>query len=399
MDSSFREISQMVADVPDTIPVALVLERGLEHVQQGRYAEGVALLKLVSECITPEQMPLDPGLKAFIQEYEKYQDALQLLYRTGIHLARLDAELRARITTLHASLPALLRGKKPTAHSDIYPHAASSPLLQIPQIPEEDKAALLSLYATCLAPFEVRCSGVPLKLCSNRNGQAILRYLIAQPEHSARVDTLMTILWPDDDSETALRKLQVTVSILRRSLCAGHDDSHLQGGYILYRQGSYQINPSISIHSDVEDFLDLYNRGYQGRRDLAIPHYEQACSLYNRPFLVEDMYVNWSYGRREQLRQIHLRMCSTLAEHYLEVRAYSKAAQWASKIVEENSADETAHQLLMRIYALEGRRSDALQQYHRCQQILLKELGVQPVPETVTLYRSIVNGEINPQSL
>jgi DNA-binding SARP family transcriptional activator len=110
---------------------------------------------------------------------------------------------------------------------------------------------------------------------------------------------------------------------------------------------------------------------------------------------MEDLYADWSFPRREQLRQIHREMCSALATHYLQTHSHEKAARWGTAIIEENRCDEAAYQQLMRIYALEGRRNDALQMYQRCQQVLVQELGMQPMPETVALYQAIISGELH----
>jgi DNA-binding SARP family transcriptional activator len=202
----------------------------------------------------------------------------------------------------------------------------------------------------------------------------------------------MSLFWPEDSAEVALRKLQVTVSILRRSLQTEDD---LRGGYILCKQGVYQLNPAVAWNSDVEEFLALYNAGRKTGGNTMASYYERACSLYTRPFLMEDLYADWSFPRREQLRQIRREMCSALATHYLETRSYEQASRWGALIIEENRCDEAAYQQLMHIYALGGRRNDALQVYQRCQQILLEELGMQPMPETVALYQAIISGELH----
>jgi LuxR family maltose regulon positive regulatory protein len=89
-------------------------------------------------------------------------------------------------------------------------------------------------------------------------------------------------------------------------------------------------------------------------------------------------------------------MCTALVEHYLAAHTYSKAAHWATVIIEENRCDEVAYRLLMKAYALDGRRGDALRQFQRCQEVMRAELGMQPVSETKALYQAIVNGEITP---
>jgi DNA-binding SARP family transcriptional activator len=257
--------------------------------------------------------------------------------------------------------------------------------------PEEQASASPTLYAICFGPFAVYQQGVSTKLCTNRNSQTTLRFLIAQPDHCASADTLMDLLWPEDPADVALRKLHVTVSILRSCLRAGCSPHH---NAILYQHGIYQLNPAIILHSDVEEFLALYHAGQKAGGETAIPYFERACALYKRPFLLEDLYADWSFTRREQLRQIHLKMSSVLSSHYLMKHRYDTAMHWALEMIKENPCDESAHRQLMRIYALQGRRNDALRQYQRFRHMLKQELNLLPMPETEALYQAILHGNI-----
>jgi DNA-binding SARP family transcriptional activator len=248
-----------------------------------------------------------------------------------------------------------------------------------------------SLYAVCLAPFELRQDNNPIELCTNRNGQALLRYLIAQKNHSATADTLMTLLWPDNPTDVALNKLYVTVSLLRRSLQKGQKKP---GKYIVYKQGVYHIDPALKITTDFEEFLRLYQIGRKERDQKATEYYEQACLLYKRPFLQEDLYASWSFQQREHLRHLYIEMCHKLAFYHIDCRSYEQATQWVYTILEENQCDEEAHRHLMRIHAHCGRRHDVIRQYHLCQQILLAEMEVEPMPVTVDLFKSLMRGEL-----
>lgn len=254
-------------------------------------------------------------------------------------------------------------------------------------------AADYTLYAICLGPFEIRYQDRPLTLCANRNGQAILRYLLTQSHHCASTDTLMTLFWPEETPKIGLRKLQVTISILRHAL---RDENKLLDSYILYRQGVYQLNPSFQLHSDVAEFMELYNLGaHQRETRTKIASYEKACALYTRPFLLEDLYADWSYTQREHLSNIYLNMCYALSSYYLDSRDFDQASHWATVILDTNPCDEEAYRILMRIYTSKGQRAHALRVYHRCTQVLRDELCLQPMPETTDLYRAIVHGETN----
>ncbi len=55
---------------------------------------------------------------------------------------------------------------------------------------------------------------------------------------------------------------------------------------------------------------------------------------------------------------------------------------------------EDAHQTAMRIYCMLGNRNAALEQYQRCKQIILQELGTEPMLETNQLYQAILEGKL-----
>ena len=128
-----------------------------------------------------------------------------------------------------------------------------------------------------------------------------------------------------------------------------------------------------------------------------VAYYESACDLYTGPFLSEDLYADWSSIQRKQLSQIYLTMCNALAEYYLEAGSYEHAMRWIGAILKENRCDEVAHRQLIRAYAAQGRRSEALRQYQLCARILAEELGVQPMPETISLFQAILNNENLPE--
>jgi DNA-binding SARP family transcriptional activator len=338
-------------------------------------------------------------LNTLMQKCAQYQLIQKELSETIACSMRLSSAMQEKIDSITSLLRVLLRKEQAQHIADasavptLAEPSTEKPRASSPTTVKEDLP--LTFSATCLRPFAVEIGNKPVELCSNRNGQAILRYLVAQPNHSATTDILMDILWPEDEADVSSRKLQVTMSFLRRSLNNSHERAP-NDGYILYKQHAYQLNPSILLHIDVDEFLALYHAGNRADGESAIGYYERACHIYSRPFLVEDIYADWSFIRREQLRRIHIDMCTALAEHYLAAHIYSKAAHWASVIIGENRCDEVAYRLLMKAYALDGRRGDALRQFQHCQEVMRAELGMQPVSETKALYQAIVNGEITP---
>lgn len=380
-----------------------LLEHGLHCIRQGHSYEGASYFVLVREQLASDQMYLAPVLEAITQGFTSYWQAQEALLQASKTFARVDTEQQAQLEILASLLPAPVSevGRMPPDGGGLLHDAndhGNRPL-HLPQPTPGDfssdqfskQAPLPALYITCFSHFEVRRFGKPVALCSSRNGQAILRYLVVQPGRCATIDTLMALLWPEDEAEVAQRKLHLAISALRRSLNQGYT-TEPGGGYIVCKNRVYSFNAAIVIRTDVDEFLHCYHAGQQANKD-RVTFYERACRLYTGPFLPDDVYADWSFLQREQLSQTYIAMCKVLADHYLSSKHYEDATKWANAILKENRCHELAHRQLIQIYAAQGRRSEALQQYQRCTSILRQELGVSPGPETTRLIQTILAHE------
>ncbi len=406
-----------------------LLESGFLCVRQGRYVEGLAFFVLARERLSPAQAHLAAVLDAFIQSHKTYSRAQEELLQASKHFARADAEQQVQIAALENLLSILPGEMNKISHNvdGLQQNARGNRLLHVlrsspedfdsnqlstqlpqrtaeenggnqslPPSPAEDSTTLPALYITCFGHFEVKRLGRPIVLCSNRHAQTILRYLVAQAEHCATSDTLMTFLWPEDEPEVAQPRLHTTICALRRSL--NHGYTCKPGcGYIVCKSRTYCLNLAIPIRTDVDQFLHYYQVGRQANEEKVVL-YEKACHLYTGPFLLEDKYADWSFLQREHLSRVYIDMCRTLTGHYLNVKSYEDAEKWATAVLKEDHCDELAYRQLIQIYAAQGRRSEALQQYQRCERILREELAVQPLPETVHLCQMMLKSDSSPDN-
>jgi DNA-binding SARP family transcriptional activator len=389
----------------------VLIQRSLNLLLHGNNAEGISLLAQAHACLTAESSQFVNLLEDAINTCTRYNLAQEALLNASMDYAKAEAERQVQLSIL-ADMLATLDEENMAAPLTIVPlhgylahqreEQKSSPSIgKIASTPplsssmtETQSERLPALSITCFGQFIVRRGGDLLELCRSRSGQAILRYLIAQPDYHTTTDTLMEMLWPHEEPAIARRRLQVAISSLRSSLNQGYDCDP-GGGYILFRNQLYLINPSVTLQTDVDKFLTLYQAGQSANQPEMIASYEQACRLYQGPFLMEDLYEDWSMRRREQLSQTYLTMCSALSTHYLEADHNEHAAHWAKAILDKNRCDEEAHRQLMRAYAAQGRRSDALREYHICEQILMEDLNVAPMPETLQIYQDILLGQVS----
>lgn len=361
-----------------------------------------------------------------MRSYEGYLQAMQALHLASKAFVRAESKQEAQIALLETLLPTLhsemdkVPVHEPAAGqaNELAEHELSS-LTVVPELvftttaekakfrgdaandkqrvhsqrfsPEEE-TGLPTLYIKCFGCFEIRRSNQSVVLCHNRCGQGILRYLGTQPGYRASRDMLMEVFWRNDDPSVARRKLEVAVSALRGSLNHGYA-CRAGSGYIICKNQIYQLNPAVTIHSDVDDFLSFWQAGLQSSGSERAAFYEQACALRSGPYLVEDMYMDWSFMRREQLNEVYLSMCHALADYYLQTGSYKNAVKWANARLNENRCDEVAYQQLMHIFIAEGRRSEAIRQYQRCKSALMEELGMPPMHETTRIFQALLAGQ------
>jgi DNA-binding SARP family transcriptional activator len=407
MDTYYLSTQYLQANKSEVVgSMYMLIQRSLNLLLHGNNAEGISLLAQAHAHLTAESSQLVNLLEDAINTCMRYNLAQEALLNASMDYAKAEAERQVQLSILADMLATqyeenmvapltfvplhgyLAHQREEQKSSPSNGKIGSTPSLSS-SMTETHSERLPALYITCFGRFTVWRGSEPLMLCQNRNGQAILRYLVAQANHRATIDVLMTTFWPDDEPEKARRKLQVAVSALRHTLNQGYD-CDTGGGYILCKEQYYQINSSVTITSDVEEFLAHYKQGQRSGGQSAIRYYEQACRLYIGTYLVEDIYADWSCKLREQCSLAHATMCNVLAEHALSAENYDDAIHWANLVLAENRCDEAVYCLLMQVYATLGRRSEVIRQYQRCEQVLNEELGVAPMPETTQLFHSLL---------
>ncbi|HXK39567.1 MAG TPA: AAA family ATPase, partial [Candidatus Paceibacterota bacterium] len=99
---------------------------------------------------------------------------------------------------------------------------------------------------------------------------------------------------------------------------------------------------------------------------------------------------------RERLHELALDASARLLSHQLKNDFDEGAIQTALRLLALDPLQEAVHRVLMRLYFKNRRRGAALMQYQRCVEILQRELGVQPEPETKQLYQDILQRAPDP---
>src|SRR5215212_2960815 len=121
-----------------------------------------------------------------------------------------------------------------------------------------------------------------------------------------------------------------------------------------------------------------------------------AMDVYGGELLPEDRYEPWVEGRRAELGGAYLSLLVELAGVYEERKEFEPAIEALQRAVAEERTHEGAHVGLMRLYALSGRRREALRQYEWLREALFKEFGTEPEAAATRLQEEIWAGTFPP---
>lgn len=237
------------------------------------------------------------------------------------------------------------------------------------------------LRLTLLGGFRATVGEAPPLKVPTRKAQALLAYLAVQPGQASTREKLAGLLWGDLDIDRARSNLRQTLFAIRRGLTPATPPSLVSEGETV------QLGPE---PVDV-DVITLE----QCARDGTPQALEKAATLCRGDFLdgfvvSEAPFEEWLTNERERLRAIAMQVLIKLLTYQEKVGATSEAVQTALQLLAHDPLQEMAHRALMEMYSRQGRRAAALKQYQSCVDLLQRELGVEPEPETRALYEAII---------
>ncbi len=235
-------------------------------------------------------------------------------------------------------------------------------------------------------------SPVEERMWTRRKAKALLKILALAPQHQLHREQLMEHLWPEQEPELAANNLNKIIHAARRALEPGLK-SGADSRFILTHDQQVKLRASGGLWIDVEEFEQ---RAALALKSKIIRDYESALELYVGELLAEDRYEDWAATRRERLSRIAEHLLSESAQLYEAAGQLQQSIEQMQQLVTFNPPNEAAHRKLMRLYALQGSRHEALAQYHRCQAILRKDLDAEPEPKTLALYEQIARGQVQP---
>jgi ABC-type oligopeptide transport system substrate-binding subunit/DNA-binding SARP family transcriptional activator len=237
----------------------------------------------------------------------------------------------------------------------------------------------LRLYL--LGPLDIRYDGQPLPKPPTLKSQSLLAYLALHREYPQPRDRLIDLFWGERPETKARRSLRTALWHIRRCLP--------QEGLLLSDLHTVQLDPEGDVWLDVDEFQSEISQ-----RDIA--RLEQGLALYRGDFM-DGFYDEWVIDERYRLEALFSDGLTRLMMGQEERGEHQAALRTALRIVEQDDLREDAHQVAMRAYCRLGRRNSSLEQYRRCRDTVLEELGAEPMAQTTELYQEILEGRFPPE--
>ncbi|HSD85355.1 MAG TPA: NB-ARC domain-containing protein, partial [Anaerolineae bacterium] len=248
--------------------------------------------------------------------------------------------------------------------------------------------------------LEYQGRAIPL---NRRKALALAAYLACAKQPQSR-DSIAALLWPDLDQARARAALRSTLPALT---------SPVPVSWLEVDRSTLAVKHE-AIWIDVEAFRGLLARSRSHPHDaetvcsecVAILH--QAIDLYQADFmagfgLIDSVdYDDWQLRQREWLSR-ELSGCLRRMSNYSSAQGQIAAAiDLAQRWLALDPLHEAAHRQLMRLYAANGQRTEALRQYQHCVERLESDLATRPEDETTALYAAIqanAAGALPPETL
>ena len=242
------------------------------------------------------------------------------------------------------------------------------------------------LVLTLLGGFQARFeSGVALEVPTHKY-RALLAYLALPPGRAHPRDKLVALLWDDLSRAQGRTRLRQAILAIRRAL--GRSASAtlaVEADTVALRAEAVTV-----------DAVELQRLA----RASDMAGLERLAGLYGGDLLaglpVRDApFEEWLAAERVRLSELALQALTRLLAMHQDAGALDAAVQVAHRLLALDPLQEAAHRTLIDLYQRLGRRSDALRQYQACLDVLARELGTEPGPETRRLYLQLLRAGLS----
>ena len=261
------------------------------------------------------------------------------------------------------------------------------------------RSRLPKIHIITLGRFEVlkdRQRPIQEQQWAGARPRLLLKSIVVHGCRDIPKDILIEDLWPESNGEAAAQNFKVTLHRLRKVLEPGLS-REMGSAYLHLKDNLVSMDRELCL-TDVEAFLFLVKevRRLWGRApsETLLARCVEGAALYGGDFLPEEPYLPWAEMKRSVLREHYLELLSKLVDLYTDQGSLDPAVDCCKKILQNDPSSDQAcqrsrDQRLMALLHRQGMRAAALKAYEAFRSHLKLDLGVEPDPETTSIYLKI----------
>ncbi len=248
----------------------------------------------------------------------------------------------------------------------------------------------VALKIQALGPLVIAVDNHCLSASSWRSARALrlCQLLLVHRFRWVPRDVLLEMLWPEIEPEKSGNNLWQSVHQLRKILEPGLKSAR-DSRYVRFHNGACRLEPGENYFYDVEEFeselVSARKLWSAGKRRAAKPHLDRAVSLYQGDFLAENPYEEFATEEREGRRDSLLRCIEHLLELLTNSRSWDQIIPLCRQGLEMDSYHEEFYRYLIQAQLKLGNRHEALTDYHRYEEMMIRELDLLPTTQMKNL--------------
>ncbi len=261
------------------------------------------------------------------------------------------------------------------------------------QTPHAAHRSVLDLTVNVLGHVEIfRDAAKPFAAdaWTTRRARDIFCYIATSKHRRVAKDLLIEAFWPGEDPNTVEKNFHPTISHIRKAL---NSRQSFKQNYLMFRDGAYQLNPELSYQIDSEQFEHLIAEAETAKRAKNSKelreNLEAAHALYRGEFMA-GIYDDWAEERRHFYVEQFARVLNALAKLSFAEKRWAAALTLTSEILRDDPYREDVHRLIMKIHAGQAKPASVKKHFEELQELLKKDLGIEPAAETRRLLEELV---------
>ncbi|HEY8523645.1 MAG TPA: BTAD domain-containing putative transcriptional regulator [Acidimicrobiales bacterium] len=242
-----------------------------------------------------------------------------------------------------------------------------------------------------LGPTTLHSGGRPVEHPHWRRERVRALLLLLLARGGGTREEIAGALWPDLDTDGALRNLRVTLSYLLTALEPGRADG-APSCFVRTDGASLRLSGHEWLQVDAWEMERLLDEAAEAERlgepSVALDLYRRATALYRGPYLADAGYEEWALPHRDRLTARFVAGAVRTGELALAAGEADEALRMAARAIEAEPWSEVAHRLAVAAHLARGDRAAARRAMETCLR-QLDELNVPPTEDTEILMRRL----------